>query len=198
MALLAYTLPTLVLPPVGERLLLRYGPRWAIGAGLAVIGAGFLLMWLGSAGGWLLLCGCVTAGVGLGLTNTPVTNTTTGSVPGERAGMASGIDMSARMIALAVNIAVMGLVLTIGIASALRHAVPDIADWPDFERLVATIAGGATAGLPGVPANLPALALLAGFRWVMLYACASAWLLAAACFLPGRGEARQATKLKSR
>ncbi|MDI9654470.1 MFS transporter, partial [Burkholderia cenocepacia] len=64
---------------------------------------------LGSAAdhaSWLtMLPGCVIAGIGLGLTNTPVTNTTTGAVPSARAGMASGIDMSARMISLALNIA---------------------------------------------------------------------------------------------
>jgi hypothetical protein len=50
-----------------------------------------------------MLPGCLLAGIGLGLTNTPVTNTTTGSVPANRAGMASGIDMSARLITLAIN-----------------------------------------------------------------------------------------------
>ncbi len=98
LSLLAYTLPTLVLPPVGERLALRYGPRRVIPAGLFTIGLGFVLMRLGSGvegASWLtLLPGCLVAGIGLGITNTPVTNTTTGSVPPARAGMASGIDMS--------------------------------------------------------------------------------------------------------
>jgi hypothetical protein len=82
------------------------------------IGLGFLLMKWGSSvthAGWLtMLPGCLIAGIGLGLTNTPVTNTT-GSVPSERAGMASGIDISARMISLAINIALMGFILVEGI-----------------------------------------------------------------------------------
>src|SRR5262249_26286926 len=118
-ALLAYTLPTLVMPPIAERLSLRYQPGLIIPAGLFTIGTCFMLMRLGSAAeqaSWLtMLPGCVLAGAGLGITNTPVTNTTTGALPRERAGMASGIDMSARMISLAINIAVMGFILGSGV-----------------------------------------------------------------------------------
>ena len=111
-SLLAYTLPTLVFPPIGERLALRYWPGIVIPSGLLTIGLGFFLMLIGSHIGqssWLtLLPGCLLAGAGLGITNTPVTNTTTGSVSSARAGMASGIGMSACMISLAINIALMG------------------------------------------------------------------------------------------
>jgi hypothetical protein len=118
-ALLAYTLPTLVMPPLAERLSLRYQPDIIIPAGLFTIGVGFMLMKFGSAaaqpGWWTMLPGCLIAGIGLGLTNTPVTNTTTGAVSSDRAGMASGIDMSARMVSLAINIAVMGFILVEGV-----------------------------------------------------------------------------------
>jgi len=49
LALLAYTLPTLVMPRFAERLALRYQPNIVIPAGLVTIGAGFILMKLGSA-----------------------------------------------------------------------------------------------------------------------------------------------------
>lgn len=114
--LLAYTLPTLVLPPLGERLALRYQPRVVIPLGLLTIGLGILALRLGGAlaePNWATLApGLLLAGVGLGITNTPVTNTTTASVPSARAGMASGIDMSARMTSLAINISIMGLLLS--------------------------------------------------------------------------------------
>ena len=104
-ALLAYTLPALVMPPVAERLSLRYRPSTIIPAGLVTIGIGFMAMKLGAGvaqPNWMtMLPGCLIAGIGLGMTNTPVTNTTTGAVSSDRAGMASGIDMSARMISLA-------------------------------------------------------------------------------------------------
>jgi hypothetical protein len=114
--LLAYTLPTLVLPPLAERLALRHHPRVVIPLGLLTIGVGLLALRLGSGAAdpsWVTLApGLLLAGVGLGITNTPVTNTTTASVPSSRAGMASGIDMSARMTSLAINISVMGLLLS--------------------------------------------------------------------------------------
>ena len=189
LALLAYTLPTLIIPPLGERILLRFGAGTAIPLGLAVIGLGFILMYTGSVvahPGWLtLLPGCLFAGAGLGLTNTTVTNTTTGAVASHRAGMASGIDMSARMISLAMNIALMGFILITGILSSLKSHYPAAADASLLRRLAEKVAGG-TALPSDFPASvaMPAAqtaiheALMHGFRLVMLYGGVSAWILA--------------------
>lgn len=193
-ALLAYTLPTLVIPPIGERILLRFGGGIAIPAGLFTIGLGFVLMWVGSGVAhvtWLtLLPGCLIAGTGLGLTNTPVTNVTTASVSSTRAGMASGIDMSARMISLAINIAVMGFILIAGISSWLSNTLPVALDAGRLQDLAQRIAGG-TARASDFPelAFLPAAdsvlqeALIHGFRLVLLYGGMSVWILALASFL---------------
>ena len=98
LSLLAYTLPTLVMPPLGERSRCAFGRAIVIPRAVhhrprlhrVKFGSG------AAERSWLtMLPGCLIAGIGLGLTNTPVTNTTTGSVPSDRAGMASGIDMSA-------------------------------------------------------------------------------------------------------
>ncbi|WP_250318016.1 MFS transporter [Pedobacter sp. B4-66] len=125
-ALLAYTLPTLVIPPLAERLLLKYRPGIVIPLGLFIIGLGFILMWFGihaaHLGHWSMMPGMLLSGIGLGLSNTTVTNTTTGSVSQDRAGMASGIDMSARLITLAINIALMGLLLSKGVFIHLKLA----------------------------------------------------------------------------
>lgn len=194
LALLAYTLPTLAAPPLAERLSLRYRPGLVIPAGLAVIGLGFFLMKLGSIAphaSWLtMLPGCLLAGIGLGFTNTPVTNTTTGSVSGERAGMASGIDMSARMISLALNIALMGFVLVEGVGASLRAALPGDAEPAQLRSLAERIASG-TALSPdeGVSAAVVHQALTQGFGWVMLYGGVSVWLFAALSFVVfGRKE----------
>jgi hypothetical protein len=144
--LLAYTLPTLVLPPIAERLALKYRPSVIIPLGMYVIGCGFLLMNLGSGtdhASWLtLLPGLLLGGIGLGLTSTPVTNTTTGSVPSNRSGMASGIDMSARLITLAVNISVMGLLLTVGILDSLRERLSGHLAAPQVRALAERVANG--------------------------------------------------------
>ncbi|MFS2124833.1 MFS transporter [Pseudomonas sp. Pseusp97] len=178
-SLLAYTLPTLVVPPIAERLAHRFQPGWVIPGGMFVIGAGFFLMLWGSSldhASWLtLLPGCVLAGIGLGLTNTTVTNTSTAAVPAARAGMASGIDMSARMISLAINIAVMGLILLSGVAAALNGV-----EGGEKLQLAASIASGrlGTDDPDGARA-----ALVQGFGWVLGYGGASAWLFALGSFL---------------
>src|ERR1700742_4278722 len=80
LSLLAYTLPTLVVPPIGEKLAHKYQPGIVIPAGMFTIGLGFILMKFGGSvdhiNGLTMLPGCVLAGIGLGLTNTTVTNTT--------------------------------------------------------------------------------------------------------------------------
>jgi MFS family permease len=208
LALLAYTLPTLVVPPVGERLAERYHPGVVIPAGMFTIGLGFLVMKYGSgvphASGLTMLPGCLLAGIGLGLTNTTVTNTTTGSVPSTRAGMASGIDMSARLITLAINIALMGFLLLEGILSYLKSALPGTFDASRLRALAEKIAAG-NAALPQAFPELSSAdpsgavvhaALVHGFGLVMVYGGIGVWILAAisfAIFAPLKAKTREET-----
>lgn len=195
LGLLAYTLPTLVVPPLAERLSLRYQPRLVIPVGLFTIGLGFMLMKLGGDAenaNWLtMLPGCILAGVGLGLTNTPVTNTTTGAVPPSRSGMASGIDMSARMISLAINIPIMGFILVEGVLTSLRANMPLDTDISTLRSLAEIIAAG-TVGTSGQSVSdiIVHHALAEGFGRVMLYGGVSVWVLAAISFIVfgGRGS----------
>lgn len=175
LALLAYTLPTLVFPPVGERLALRFEPGRVIPLGLSCIGLGFVAMYGASqwaaVNGLAILPGALLAGIGLGISNTPVTNTTTGSVPAERAGMASGIDMSARMISLALNIALMGLILVAGVGAYLQRHLSGALDAGHVRLWAEQIAAGqgALEGLPWLAGGSAQAALAHGFGWVMLY-----------------------------
>lgn len=203
LCLLAYTLPALIFPPLGERLSLRYGAGTVIPLGLFTIGLGFVAMKFAtdaSHPGWLtLLPGLLLAGVGLGITNTPVTNTTTASVPPSRAGMASGIDMSARLITLAVNIAVMGLLLVEGIVAALQRSAENAASAHLRATAEAIAAGDTTARSGGALGAMSDLfvgqALGDGFGLVMLYGGIGAWILAGlsfALFRPGSARTRTA------
>ncbi|WGR92442.1 MFS transporter [Bradyrhizobium sp. ISRA443] len=186
LALLAYTLPTLVMPPFAERLSLRYQPGLIIPAGLFTIGMGFMLMKFGSAAAhpdWsTMLPGCLIAGIGLGITNTPVTNTTTGSVSSDRAGMASGIDMSARMVSLAVNIALMGFILASGVLAHLKAVLPGL-DADQVRGLAEKIAAGNTVSMPELTAPIVHQALASGFGWVMLYGGIGVWIMAGISFV---------------
>ena len=190
--LLVYTVPFLVMPPIAQWLLLRYQARFVIPAGLFLIGLGFLLMKLGSGfahlGGWTVLPGALTAGIGLGLTTTPATNMTTASVPASRAGMASGMDVSARLITLAINIAVMGLVLVAGIQAGLRATLGSALDATQLRTLAEQLAGGDVAGarqalaalaIPDAAGAAVQAAVTHGFGWTMLYGGLGAWLTAA-------------------
>ncbi|SDL58687.1 drug resistance transporter, EmrB/QacA subfamily [Pedobacter sp. ok626] len=149
--LLAYTLPTLVVPPLAERLLMRYRPGIVIPLGLFIIGLGFILMWFGirvaHIGPWTMIPGMLLSGIGLGLSNTTVTNTTTGAVSADRAGMASGIDMSARLITLAINIALMGFLLSKGVFTHLKIAFSGALDNLQLHSAAEKIAAGNFAGL---------------------------------------------------
>ncbi|MBS0450326.1 MAG: MFS transporter [Proteobacteria bacterium] len=171
-ALLAYTLPTLAVPPVAERLALRHGAERVIPAGLGLMAAAFLLMAAGNARGSdsAVIAACLVAGIGLGLTNSPVTNTSTGAVSAARSGMASGIDFSARLITLAFNIALMGFVLVSGIARHLGQAA--LGATPQaLLQLAQDVAAGKLDTLPATgTTTLAQAALRQGFGDVMLYA----------------------------
>lgn len=196
LSLLSYTLPTLVVPPLAERLAARYHPGLVIPSGLFTIGLGLLLMRFGSNAAhasWLtVLPGSILSGAGLGLTNTPVTNTTTGAVSSARAGMASGIDMSARLITLAINIALMGFILVEGISSSLKRALPGNLRSSQIHRLAELIAAGNATSLTQTSPELSSLnssatvfhaALVHGFGLVMLYGRIGVWILALLSFL---------------
>lgn len=194
--LLAYTVPFMLMPPVSDHLLRRHGPQLVIPLGMLTMGAGFIAMWFGrglAQASWMtLLPGALLAGIGLGLTNPSVTNTTTGSVPSDRAGMASGIDISARLIALAINIAVMGLILVEGIRRSLPDAVSTAFDRSQLQALASSIAAGNLGALreayPVLALHDPSgsgvhAALVQGFGWVMLYGGIGAGVLAAISLL---------------
>ena len=190
LALLAYTLPTLFVPPFAERLAQRWQPGGVITLGLFLIGLGFVVMKIGSVSdepGWLILPGCVLAGIGLGMANTTTTNVITASVSAERAGMASGADTSARMISLAFNIAVMGFVLVQGIMSDLRARLGISVDG-ELRHLAEKVASGdinivsqssALLANAADPVEAVHAALIAGFGWVMVYGALTAFALAA-------------------
>ena len=196
-ALLAYTLPALIVPPVAERMMLRLSPGIVIPAGLFTIGLGFLAMKVGSSvpdASWLtMLPGCVLAGIGLGFTNTTVTNAATGAVTSERVGMASGIDTSARMISLAINIALMGLILVEGVLFVLKRSLPQQIPDTELRMLAEKISAGSTiASHYGLEDSVVHAALRDGFGWVMLYGALGVWLCAAASLvvftLPSKPE----------
>jgi EmrB/QacA subfamily drug resistance transporter len=119
----AVTLPAAI---ASGRLSSRVPVRLLISLGLALSGAGLLLMAGLSAGSnWThLIPGLVVAGVGSGLINPALASTAVGVVPHRSAGMASGINTTFRQVGVATGIAVFGTLfatrLTDGIIGSLR------------------------------------------------------------------------------
>lgn len=100
------------LAPLAGRLTARPGPRAPAVAGLLVGVAGMALVSrLTYAGSYLaLLPALVLLGTGLGLMTTPLVATAMRAVPAESAGLASGVNNTARQAGGAVGIAVFGSV----------------------------------------------------------------------------------------
>lgn len=180
---LTYTLPICLVPPLAEKMLAKRGPGWVIPLGMFAIALGFGLLGLAvttSYAGWAsLLPGCLLAGAGVGLTTTCVTNTATGALPAERAGMASGMEFSARMISLSINIAVMGLILGLGVSWSLEQSLAPLGVQAGRALVDAICAGNFTAAEAlGVPIDLARRALMQGIGWVLGYGASATLVLA--------------------
>jgi EmrB/QacA subfamily drug resistance transporter len=111
--LFAMTGAMFVTSAVAGRLTNRVATRWLISSGFALVGAGLLLMrGLTADGPWThLLPGLIAAGLGVGLVTVPLASTAVGVVEPARAGMASGINSTLRMVGLATGVAAMGSIL---------------------------------------------------------------------------------------
>jgi hypothetical protein len=112
----AVTLPAAI---ASGRLSSRVPVRLLIGAGLALSGAGLLLMaGLAAGSSWThLIPGLVVAGVGSGLVNPALASTAVGVVPHRAAGMASGINTTFRQVGVATGIAVFGTLFATRLAN---------------------------------------------------------------------------------
>jgi hypothetical protein len=101
--------------------------------------------------------------------------------------MASGMDMSARQITLAMNIALMGFILLEGIQAQLRAALSGSLDAPQLRALAEKIAAGNFGSLAESFSALSQAdpsgaivhaALVHSFGGVMLYGAVGVWVLA--------------------
>jgi DHA2 family methylenomycin A resistance protein-like MFS transporter len=104
--------PLSVLAPVSGRLTARFGPRPLMVAGLALGAFGMvnLLLLKENSGYPALLPTLLGLGAGMGLLTTAVVTAAVGGIPPERAGVAGGINNTARQAGGALGVAVLGAV----------------------------------------------------------------------------------------
>jgi MFS family permease len=176
---LPVTLLSFAIAPISGKLAERLGVRWFMGAGLALISLGLLLMsGLEPGDDWTaLLAGFMVAGGGIGLVNPALATAAVGVVEPQRAGMASGINSTFRQVGIATGIAGLGAIFQHLVASNFLAHVPSdrIPKGVSADALADFISfGGAQrVGNPAL-ARAAEQAFDAGLNDILLYASALA------------------------
>jgi EmrB/QacA subfamily drug resistance transporter len=120
------TLMIVTVAPVAGRLADRFGPRWLIAGGLAVVAASlFSFSGLAVDSTYLdLLPGFTLLGIGIALTMSPMTSAAMNAVPVEKAGIASGVLSMFRMVGGSLGIAVTGAIFQGAVGGSFETASP--------------------------------------------------------------------------
>jgi EmrB/QacA subfamily drug resistance transporter len=189
---LPVTLLSFLVAPLSGKLAERFGVRWFIAGGLALVGLGLLLMRRIEAGDdWTaLLAGFMVAGGGIGAVNPALATAAISVVEPHRSGMASGINSTFRQVGIATGTAALGAIFTHvvnGQASAFGSTVAragvdvsrggqegqfsDFISFGVFRR----IGGGEPVLLAGREAFLD------GLHLILLYGAITAFVSAALC-----------------
>ena len=109
--------------PRSAKLVDAFGARFTLLAGYVFCLLGFLtmlLLWNDGISYWKVGLGYAFVGIGVGLAGTPASHSLTGSVPVNRAGMASGTADLQRDLGGAIMQSILGALLTAGFASVDR------------------------------------------------------------------------------
>ena len=125
-SILPAALLMVVVAPRSAKIVEDHGARFTLLLGYVFILLGFLtmlLLWKEDISYWKVALGYALIGIGVGLAGTPASHSLTGSVPVERAGMASGTADLQRDLGGAIMQSIMGALLTAGYAAAAAAAV---------------------------------------------------------------------------
>jgi DHA2 family multidrug resistance protein-like MFS transporter len=115
-----------VVAPRSAKLVDARGARFTLLCGYVFCLLGFLtmlLLWKDDISYWKVGLGYALIGIGVGFAGTPASHSLTGSVPVERAGMASGTADLQRDLGGAIMQSIMGALLTAGYAAAAGAAI---------------------------------------------------------------------------
>jgi EmrB/QacA subfamily drug resistance transporter len=117
---LPMTILVILIAPNTGRLSDRFGSRWFVGGGMALLAV--MLFYYSRLGAhesfWAILPGLLIGGIGMGSTMTPVTAAAMSAVPVDKAGVGSAVLNSMRQVGGSLGIAVMGAIVASGARSA--------------------------------------------------------------------------------
>jgi MFS family permease len=144
LVLLVWSVPSVVVAFCAGLIGRWISPRIQLAAGMALAGAGELLMLgLSPAGSWRhLLAGLLVTGVGTGLLNAGLARASVAVVPPARSGMGAGANNTARYVGAAIGVAVIAAVL-----GARAPTAAGAADGLDLTLLLCAALGAAAAVL---------------------------------------------------
>jgi EmrB/QacA subfamily drug resistance transporter len=128
-----------VVAPRSAKLIESHGARFTLLVGYVFVLCGFLtmlLLWEEGSTYWKVGLGYAFVGIGVGFAGTPASHSLTGSVPVQRAGMASGTADLQRDLGGAIMQSIFGALLTAGYASAIAAA---IAGSPDADQVTNSV-----------------------------------------------------------
>jgi EmrB/QacA subfamily drug resistance transporter len=126
LAILPAAVCMVLIAPRSAKLVDARGSRVTLLAGYAFCLLGFLtmlLLWKEDISYWKVGLGYALIGIGVGFAGTPASHSLTGSVPVDRAGMASGTADLQRDLGGAIMQSILGALLTAGYASAAATAI---------------------------------------------------------------------------
>ena len=125
-AILPAAVAMVITAPISGRIVERRGARFTLLAGYAFCMLGFLtmlLLWKEDIAYWKVALGYIFVGVGVGLAGTPASHSLTGSVPVQRAGMASGTADLQRDLGGALMQSLFGALLAAGYSKAFTAQI---------------------------------------------------------------------------
>jgi len=151
---LPITLASFFVAPFAGMALAKVQARYLLSGGLALVGAGLLMMGsLGVNSEWTaLLVGFIVGGVGIGLVNPVIADVALSVVPKEQSGMAAGINDTFRQVGIAVGIAAWGAIfLGVGASKTEEVANGALTNGQAHDLVEATSSGA----LPQAVSSLP-------------------------------------------
>jgi len=127
--LLPMSVSFVIVAQLSGKLTSLFGPRVMTCCGMGGMGIGMLMMAFAVLGGGFvsIAAALLVIGIGLGLNTAPVQNVAVASVPKNRAGTASGLVNTARMVGATLGVAVLGLLFAMsagGAADAASFRLP--------------------------------------------------------------------------